>query len=172
MLVRDCLVLVALAAASGLAASSCATPPGGSVTGYLAGDPSEDIVGLSTTLRLTPASVVQGDSTSVRITLRNTTEREIRIGFPDDRQIALLIHDESGEVAYVDDRTVAVPTYLSLGTFERWDYEIPWDGQARLEGRRLPLRPGRYRVQAGVRRNGVLYVNRSDPVDFEVLPAR
>lgn len=160
-----------LAAACGLAAS-CATMPDGSTTGYLAGDPSEDIGGLETTLQLTPASVVRGDSTSARITLRNTTEREIRIGFPDDRQIALLIRDASGEVAYVDDRTVAVPTYLSLGTFERWDYTIPWDAEARLAGRRLPLPPGKYRVQMGVRRNGVLYVNRSDPVDFEVLPAR
>jgi hypothetical protein len=73
-------------------------------------------------------------------------------------------------VAYTDDRTVAVPTYLSLGTFERWDHTIPWDGQARLGGRRLALPPGKYRVQAGVRQSGVLYVNRSAPVDFELLP--
>jgi hypothetical protein len=162
--------LSALSALSVLAgaflAASCAPVPG---MGTLVDDPSEDVAGLETTLELDPAAIAPGDSTSVKITIRNTTEREIRIGFPDERQIALLIRDSSGEVAYTDDETLAIPTYLSLGTFERWDTTITWDGQARSTGRRLALPPGHYRLQAGIRRSGSLYVNRSDPVDFEVL---
>jgi len=161
--VRATAILLPLACA--VTTASCAPTPG---MGTVVDDPSEDIAGLETTLELDPVTISAGDSTSVRITMRNTTEREIRVSFPDDRQVALLIRDSSGEVAYTDDQTVAIPTYLSLGTFERWDTTMPWDGQARSGGRRLQLPPGRYQVQAGLRRQGVLYVNRSNRVDFEV----
>ncbi|MBZ0267844.1 hypothetical protein K8I85_06800 [bacterium] len=157
----------ALPVVVGVLLAACAPMPG---MGTLVDDPSEDIPGLEITLELDPARLAPGDSASVRITMRNTTEREIRVGFPDDRQVALLIRDSSGQVTYTDDRTVAIPTYLSLGTFERWDTTMPWDGQARRASRRLQLPPGRYQVQAGLRRHGVLYVNRSNRVDFEVSP--
>ena len=84
----------------------------------------------------------------------------------------LLVLDAAGDVVYTDDRTVAVPTYLSLRTLQEWRYTIEWDGRVEIGGRRLPLPPGHYELQAGLRRSGILCVNRTPPVEIEVAALR
>ena len=79
--------------------------------------------------------------------------------------------DPLGDVEFTDDRTVAVPNYLSLGPLQDWRYTIDWDGRVELDGRRLEVPPGDYRVEAGLRRAGSLYVNRTEPVDIQVVRA-
>lgn len=158
-------VLVALAA--GVLCASCAGSRDPNLR-YEPGDPSGDISGLETSLTLDPVSFAPGDTSSITITFFNSTDRPIALRFPDTRQVALLIRDAGGDLAYTDDQTMAIPTYLNLGPFEKWSYAVKWTGRAELRDRSLELPPGRYQLQAALRRSGVLYVNRTDPVDFEV----
>ena len=155
--------LVLLAA---LLPAGCATTP---VNTYEPGNLSDDVVGLETTIRLSPDVFPPGKGTTITITFTNTIERAIVVTFPETRQVILLVRDEAGDIAYTDDRTIAVPTYLSLGTFESWHREMEWNGEARFGDRKLALAPGRYRMEAGIRRAGVLFVNGSAPVGFEVV---
>lgn len=120
---------------------------------------------------MSPTTISVSDGATIEITIANTTDRGVEVRFPDTRQIVLLILDAAGDVAFTDDRTVAVPTCLSLGTLQDWHYTMDWDGRVEIAGRRLDLPPGRYRRQAGLRRAGTLYVNRTPPVDIEVIEA-
>jgi len=147
--------------------ASCATSTPG--LRYLPGDPSDDISGLETAISLEPAAFAAGQDVSITITFSNVTDRDIRIRFPPTRQIALLVHDATGAVAYTDDRTVKVPRYLTLGPLEEWETTATWNGRMDLGDRGIVLPPGKYRLQAALRRSGVLYVNRTAAVDFEVV---
>jgi hypothetical protein len=147
--------------------ASCATAPGG----YVAGDPSDDVSGIETSLTVEPTRISRDQGATIEITVANTTDRDVRIRFPDQRQIVLLVLDSLGDVTFTDDRTIAVPTYLLVGALQDWHYTIDWDGRVDIGGRRLELLPGHYQLQAGLRRAGALYVNRTAPVDIEVTGA-
>jgi hypothetical protein len=149
------------------ACASCAPSPHG---GYLAGDVSDDVAGIETFLSVQPSEIPENEGATIRISIANQTERDVQFRFPETRQIVLLVLDDGGELQYADDHTVAVPQYLALGTFESWERTIEWDGKVEVGGQRLALFPGRYRLQVGLRRQGSLYVNRSNTVPIEILP--
>lgn len=145
---------------------SCAAGPTG---GYVAGDPSDDISGIETSLSVEPTSIVASEGAKIEVVIGNSTESDVQFRFPDNRQVVLLIRDLSGNLLYTDDHTLAVPQYLSLGTLEEWTHTIEWDGRVRIAGQRLELPIGRYEFQVALRRSGALYVNRTAPVEIEMI---
>jgi uncharacterized protein (DUF2141 family) len=154
------LTLVAL-----LAFSACAPRTSTTVTD----DITNDIAGLETELFVEPTTFAVGDSVRVTLTLTNLTDRTLRVSFLDRRQIGLAVHDMVGDLLYVDDFTISVPTYLPLATFETWERTIQWAGRVRQDRNPVGLWPGSYQLQAGLKRWGDILLNKTNMVPIEVV---
>jgi hypothetical protein len=160
---------VFLAAVCALAAifTLAACAPRTSTT--VADDITNDIAGLETELHVEPDTFAVGDSVRITLTLTNLTERTLRVSFLNRRQIGLAVYDLAGDLLYVDDFTISVPTYLPLATFETWRRTIQWDGKVRQDRNPVGLWPGSYQLQAGLKRWGDILLNKTNMVPIEVV---
>jgi hypothetical protein len=162
---RSAILAAAVALTTLLALSACAPRTSTAV----AEDISNDIPGLETELSVEPTTFAVGDSIQVTLTLTNLTERKLQVRFIDRRQIGLAVYDEAGDLLYIDDFTIGVPTYLPLATLETWKRTITWDGRVRQDRNPVGLWPGTYQLQAGLRRWGDILLNKTNLVSIEVV---
>ncbi len=160
---RSCLAACTLAAI--LTLSACAPRTSTAV----ADDISNDIAGLETELFVAPDTFAVGDSVQITLTLTNLTERTLRVRFLERRQVGLAVYDLAGDLLYVDDFTISVPTYLPLATLETWKRTIQWDGKVRQDRNPVGLWPGSYQLQAGLKRWGDILLNKTNRVPIEVV---
>jgi hypothetical protein len=162
------LFLAACTLATVLTLDACA--PRTSTT--VADDISNDIAGLETELFVEPDTFAVGDSVQITLALTNLTDRTIRVSFLERRQIGLAVYDMAGDLLYVDDFTISVPSYLSLATLETWKRTIQWDGRVRQDRNPVGLWPGSYQLQAGLKRWGDILLNKTNMVFIEVVGPR
>lgn len=135
----------------------------------VADDISNDIAGLETELFVEPDTFAVGDSVRITLALTNLTDRTLRVTFLERRQIGLAVYDMAGDLLYVDDFTIGVPTYVPLATFETWKRTIQWDGRVRQNRNPVGLWPGSYQLQAGLKRWGDILLNKTNMVAIEVV---
>ena len=162
--------LGAIAAALSLAlplATGCSSTSGG---GPPPPDVSLDVDGVDVELTVEPARIPAGGPGTLHVEIFNTTDREVRIAFPDFKQVGLIVFENDTPYP-VDGHSVSVPKYLALGPLESWKHSIDWDGGRGGGERRSPLLPGSYELQVALRRSGDTYINHSNRVAVEIVEA-
>jgi hypothetical protein len=128
-----------------------------------------EIDDLATELRLERTTLEPNDTTRLVVGLTNVGPGFMQFRFPPRRQIGLAIYEADGELYFTDVDTIKLPRVVPIGPLQTWTREIDWDGAVEMSGERRPLPPGRYEIQVALRREGDVFVNRSNRVAVEIL---
>jgi len=132
-------------------------------------DPERNFDDLETELWIERTTLEPNDTTRLILTLSNTGPDFMQFQFPPRRQLGLAIYEADGGLYFTDVDTIELPRLVPIGALQTWTREIEWDGAVEIAGVRRPLPAGRYEVQIGLRREGDVFVNRSNRVGIEIV---
>ncbi len=132
-------------------------------------DSEREIDDLETELWIERTMLEPNDTTRLVLTLSNTGPAFMQLSFPNRRQLGLAIFEADGGLYFTDVESIKLPPTVPIGALQSWTREVEWDGAVEMNGQRQSLPPGRYEVQLALRREGDVFVNRTNRVAIEIL---